>query len=117
MTDRSLLRNAVADSRTIDAPIEVHPDQERLAAQVLLRQEAPVSAVLAIITIVAHHEIVTRRHHPFALSLIDERQIGAFEDAVMTALQILCQFLGSGHLRAIALALVGAERLVGKRLA
>src|SRR5687768_12814567 len=50
--------------RASDAPqlIEVPPDQERLADDVLLRHEAPVPAVVAAVPIVAHHEVVTRRH-------------------------------------------------------
>src|SRR5687767_14763827 len=37
-------------------------DEERLALDVLLRHEAPVPAVLRIVAIVAHHEIVSRRN-------------------------------------------------------
>src|SRR5690606_29705957 len=52
-----------------DAPevAEVHPDEKRLADDVLLRNETPEPAVEAVLAIVAHHEIVTGRHrarHP-----------------------------------------------------
>src|SRR5690349_17956521 len=81
------LRDVRAHPREIHATrlfVPVEPDQEGLAAEVLLRQEVhrPETAVLAIITIVAHHEIVAGRHHPFALSLDGERRVLAFQDGV-----------------------------------
>ena len=47
-----------------DAPqvAEIHPDEERLADDVLVRHEAPVARVLRVVAVVAHHEIVARRH-------------------------------------------------------
>src|SRR5690606_15612512 len=74
--------NAVADAREVDPTIDVHPDQERLAPQVAFRQEAPVSAVFAVVAIVAHHEILPFRDHPLAFPRIPERQPGALQDLV-----------------------------------
>src|SRR6476469_2335514 len=63
-----------ADARGIERTranpaFAVQPDQEGLAAQVGLRQEAPVSAVLAVVAIVAHHEIVAGRDRPLAVAV------------------------------------------------
>src|ERR1700743_1272990 len=42
--------------------IPVEPDTGRLADQVRLGHEAPDPAILAVVAIVAHHEIVSGRH-------------------------------------------------------
>src|SRR5690606_15260610 len=110
------LRNAAADAVEIDparAAVPVHPHQEGLPAQVAGRQEAPVAAVLAIITIVAHHEIVARRDDPLALALGREiaRSV-TFQDGVRAARQVLDQQVGPGHLAALPLADVVPERAV-----
>src|SRR5690349_2243853 len=42
--------------------IPVPPDEECLAADVVVRHETPVSAVFAVVAIVAHHEVVARRY-------------------------------------------------------
>src|SRR5689334_1952452 len=41
---------------------EVHPHQEALAHDVLVRNEPPVARIERVVAVVAHHEIVTRRH-------------------------------------------------------
>src|SRR5689334_24214019 len=41
---------------------EVHPDEERTTDDVLVRREAPIAAVGAVVAVVAHHEVVARRH-------------------------------------------------------
>src|SRR5690606_30242562 len=112
-----MLLDALADPGEIDTPIDIHPDQERLAAEVLLRQEAPVSAVFTVVAIVAHHEIVARRDHPFTFTRIAVRQTGALEHEVRAAGELFAQFLGTGHADAAVMALVGAQRLVPDRLA
>src|ERR1700719_2797406 len=43
--------------------IPVEPDPGRLADQVCLGYEAPDPAVLAVVTIVAHHQILSGRNH------------------------------------------------------
>src|SRR5690554_40775 len=48
--------------------IPVHPDQEGLAHQMVFRHEVPVAAVLAVVAIVAHHEVVAFRHRPDAFA-------------------------------------------------
>src|ERR1700733_16009436 len=48
--------------------IDVHPDEERPAYQVFLRDEAPVAAVPTVVTIVAHHEIFAGRDLPLTLA-------------------------------------------------
>ena len=42
-------------------------NDQRLADDILARHEAPVAAVERLIAIVAHGEIVPRRHHHFAV--------------------------------------------------
>src|SRR5262249_43268954 len=68
------LRSSV-DDRTGPVPhgpvlveIDVQPDEEGPAHQVPLRDEAPVTAVPAVVTVVAHHEIAALRHRPFTLA-------------------------------------------------
>src|SRR6266436_8738430 len=52
--------------------IEIKPDSHRLADQILLRHEprridiVQPPAVLAVVAVVAHEEIVARGHHPLA---------------------------------------------------
>src|SRR5438105_11555292 len=41
---------------------EVHPDEERLADDVLVRHEAPETRIHRVVAVVAHHEVVTLRH-------------------------------------------------------
>src|SRR5687768_5569156 len=55
--------DARADALELHTLVDAQPDQERLAPQLPLRQHAPVSAVVAVVAIVAHHEIMTVRHH------------------------------------------------------
>src|SRR5688572_3175192 len=67
--------NPAADPGDVNPAIDVHPDEERLAPQVLLRQEVrfPVSAVFTVVAVVAHHEIVPRWYFPIAFPLVEER--------------------------------------------
>ena len=44
-------------------------DHQRLALDVLARQEAPVAAVLRVVAVVAHHEVLVRRHRDRSVSL------------------------------------------------
>src|SRR5262245_9293894 len=41
---------------------EVEPDEERPADDVLVGDEAPDPAVARVVAVVAHHEVVARRH-------------------------------------------------------
>ena len=47
-----------------DAPevAEVHPDEECLSDNIPLRDKSPIAGIRRIIAIVAHHEIMARRH-------------------------------------------------------
>src|SRR4029079_7700956 len=61
--DQALHRRAGALILVILAFGLVRPvDHERLALDVFARQEPPVAAVLRIVAVVAHHEIVVGRH-------------------------------------------------------
>src|ERR1051325_4304678 len=42
--------------------VQVQPDEEGLADDVLIRDEAPDPAVARIVAVVTHHEVVARRH-------------------------------------------------------
>lgn len=42
--------------------VEIEPDEECLADNVLLRDETPATTVEASIQVITHHEIVTRRN-------------------------------------------------------
>src|SRR5277367_6318360 len=44
--------------------IPVEPDTGRLTDQVRLGHEAPDPAILAVVAIVTHHQILSRRDHP-----------------------------------------------------
>src|SRR6476620_5174527 len=109
------LRDLRADPREIHAArirIPVEPDQEGLAAEVLLRKEVhrPESAVFRIITIVAHDEILPGRHLPFAIPLHAERIILVFQDGVRTAGERLLQQVRARGLHALPLADILAHR-------
>src|SRR2546423_14558898 len=41
---------------------EIHPDEEGLADDVLVRHEAPETRIHRVVAVVAHHEVVTLRH-------------------------------------------------------
>src|SRR5947208_2380891 len=41
---------------------EVEPDEERLADNVLVRNEPPHPAVRGVVAVVSHHEVMPRRH-------------------------------------------------------
>src|SRR6185436_4099048 len=58
------LSNPAADALEREARnvVPVEPDEERAPAQVIVRHEAPVPAVVAAIAIIAHHEVISRRH-------------------------------------------------------
>src|SRR6266498_352351 len=42
--------------------VPVEPDEERAPADMVVGDESPISAVVAVVPIVAHHEIVAHRH-------------------------------------------------------
>src|SRR5947207_8555970 len=42
--------------------VPVEPDEDRLAPDMVVRDEAPVAAVVAVVAVVAHHQIVARRY-------------------------------------------------------
>src|ERR1700730_8328089 len=39
--------------------IPVEPDEKRFAANVIIRHETPVAAVVAVVAVITHHEIAT----------------------------------------------------------
>src|SRR5690606_12272259 len=103
--------NLPAEPAEVDAAraaVPMHPDQERLAAQVGLGQEVhafrPEAAVLAIIAIVAHDEIVARRHGPFAFALDEIGLVVTFQHLVRAPRQLFQQQPRAGGLAALALA-------------
>src|SRR5690606_37588447 len=77
----------------------------------------PEAAVLAIITIVAHDEIVAGRHLPFALALHEKGHVVTFQDRVRAPGELLEQQVRAGGLGAAALADVAAAVHVPQRLA
>src|SRR5437870_13898347 len=50
--------------KATDSPdiAEIHPDEKRSSDHVPIGHKAPEAAVLAVIPIVAHHEVAFRRH-------------------------------------------------------
>ncbi|KAG0765300.1 hypothetical protein G6F22_018044 [Rhizopus arrhizus] len=94
----------IAFSPDTQPTLAVQPDQECLAAQVFLRQQAPETAVIAVVTVVAHHQVLAGRHGPLALAT----RIVGLQHGVGAARQVLDQQVG-----ALALALVaGIDALV-----
>ena len=62
--DALLSTDAAADPlecQTADV-VPVEPDEECPAADVVIGHEAPVAAVVAVVAVVAHHQVVARRH-------------------------------------------------------
>src|SRR5450759_2148362 len=59
-----LLAYALADplERKARHVVPVPPDEECLATNMVVRHKAPVTAVFAVIPVVAHHEVLSRRH-------------------------------------------------------
>src|SRR5205823_8654794 len=41
--------------------VPVEPDEECLAADVIVGHEAPVAAIVTVVAVVAHHQVVPRR--------------------------------------------------------
>src|SRR5690606_14819065 len=61
----SLVENPVlAEGRQGQARFLVHPDGHRLADDVILGDRPPSAAVVTVVAVVAHHEVVSLRHHP-----------------------------------------------------
>src|SRR5690242_20168737 len=63
--DASLIPHRMSLSMKFpDAPqfVEIEPDEKRLSYDVLVRHETPDSTVRRVVAVVAHHEIVPRRH-------------------------------------------------------
>src|SRR4051812_10583035 len=58
-----LLANAAADALEGEGAdvVPIEPDEERLSAKVVIGYEAPVTAVVAVVAIVAHHEVMAGR--------------------------------------------------------
>src|SRR5256885_7718342 len=59
--------------------VQVEPDEEGLADDVLVRDEAPDAAVARVVAVVAHHEVLSRRHgarHPahIVVAIAGERE-------------------------------------------
>src|SRR3989442_11156900 len=50
--------------------VPVEPDEKRPAPDMIVRNESPVTAVIAVVAIVAHHQVVARRHPAFETALI-----------------------------------------------
>ncbi|SRN47895.1 Uncharacterised protein [Shigella flexneri] len=44
--------------------IEAHPDSRGPTDQIRFRHKAPVTAVRAVVAVVAHHEVLSRRNNP-----------------------------------------------------
>src|SRR5690554_3287406 len=63
-TEGSTDQTIATEGRQIPARLLVHPDGEGLADDVLFRHGSPHTAVRTVVAVVAHHEIVTLRHHP-----------------------------------------------------
>src|SRR5258708_29055284 len=53
-----------ASPERAEAPqlVQVEPDEERLAHDILVGHESPDAAVARVVSVVAHHEIVARRN-------------------------------------------------------
>src|SRR6185312_16134924 len=49
--------------------VPVEPDEEGPAPQVVVRDESPVAAVVAVVPVVAHHEVMTGRNPAFEAAL------------------------------------------------
>src|ERR1051326_5463996 len=50
--------------------VQAEPDEKRAPDQVPVRHKTPDPAIAAVVPVVAHHEIVTRRHGADHVSLI-----------------------------------------------
>src|SRR5258705_3930830 len=57
------LSNPAAHAFELEAPnvVPVEPDEERASTQVIVRHKSPISAVVAAVAIIAHHEIPAGR--------------------------------------------------------
>src|SRR5690606_25583177 len=115
------LRNPAADPAPVDparrAADEVHPDQERLPAQLALRQRTPKPAVVAAVAVVAHHEILAFRHPPFALARIEHARAPGLEHLVGAPRHRLVDEAGPGHVAAAADADIALRLAIGERFA
>ena len=78
--------------------VDIHPHQERLAAQVGFRQEPPEPAVLAIAAIITHDEIMPCRHRPVTIGHADV----ALQHEMWVILQAFGQFIVAGFARTLA---------------
>ena len=85
--------------------------RQQLAVGAVFRPQPPV---LAIITIVAHDEIVPLRHQPLALAHV---AVQPFQDAVRATQQVFLQQGRTLRAHGHAAATVSAQFLVGQRLA
>ncbi len=74
--DPSGLVNAVSDAGKISAAfriIKVHPDTHRSAHHVFFGHETPFPTVIAAVTVVAHHKIMTIGYNPLAIAAAGTR--------------------------------------------
>src|SRR5213083_134913 len=87
---------------------EIHPHEKRLADDVLVGHEAPEPRVARIVAVVAHHEVVARRHfarhalRTVAAVFLERKVVGhadirlallVDQDAVLDAVELLDVFL------------------------
>src|SRR5512146_379350 len=74
----ALQRGSEALVEVVLAPGLVRPvDEQRLALDIVARQEAPIAAVLRVVAVVAHDEIAIRRyrHRPEPLTHVRRRDL------------------------------------------
>src|SRR4051794_10230912 len=79
--DQALDRRAGGLVLVVFAPGFVRPvDHERPALDVVAAQEPPVAAVLGVVAVVAHHEVLVRRHGHGTVPLahVERRHLGGF---------------------------------------
>src|SRR5437870_464635 len=86
------LMNAAADSFEAQAAdvVPVEPDEERPASDMIIRHKTPVSAVVAIVAIVAYHEIVARRYLACEAALIVDAVFVPWERTHVLRIDGLC---------------------------
>ena len=106
-----------ADARKIDATglaVPIHPDCKRPPNQLIFRHEAPEAPVLAIIAIIAHHEIVPCRHLKITIAA---RAMVAMQQHMLASIKGFAQHLRAGVIAAPANPNVDTSWLHWHRLA
>src|SRR5690606_35373095 len=94
--------------------IPVQPDEERLAHQVLLRYRTPVAAVVAVVAVVAHHEVVPFRHHELSF---DAPRTGLNEYPMLRRTEFFEPQTRAGHYLTRTNPGIDADRLLLDRFA